>query len=308
MKKLNALLLALVLAATACGGNAPEEPANDRVEALDEGAEQDDSGDAQEKDVKAGGASKNKKPGGGATKSEGSESSAGGGTQLAAGGGSEPSTGDGGGTGGGAAPQAAAAPVPVPQGEYEYATEGQRTISGNTYDLPKTTTLSAGAPADGVQRQARDLRGSDGNGTLTETDLHYRGDGVFLSYVKVTSRFQGGITDVREFRLPQPQLIAPRGGGPGFARTFTMEGSGTKAKVTVQAHRWENVAVAGQQVRALYVITDIRFSGALEGYQRSTSWFWPKHLLTLKEQVQTDVRNGPIRLQSSYQAEIRRLP
>ncbi|MDQ4124519.1 MAG: hypothetical protein M3134_02820, partial [Actinomycetota bacterium] len=76
---------------------------------------------------------------------------------------------------------------------------------------------------------------------------------------------------------------------------------------TIKAHRWENVPVSGKQVRALMVETDIRFSGALEGYQRTIAWFWPKHVLTLKEQVQTDVRNGPIRLQSTYQAHIQQI-
>ena len=302
MRKLNAALVALVLAATACGGSTPDDPARDDIEALDEnGGEQqpaeqkDKGGDAKGGQRKPG----EKKPGGGGA-------APGATPQPSGGGGSDPSNGGGSG-GGGGAPQTQAAPAPVPQGEYRYDTEGSRTISGNSSDLPKVTTLTAGAPRDGVQRQARDLRDSEGNGTLTETDLVYTPEGVHLSYVKVTSRFQGGITDVREFKLARPQLVGPAGGGPGFNRSFTMQGSGTKAKVTITAHRWENVAVSGQQVRTLMVETDIRFSGALEGYQRSIAWFWPKHLLTLKEQVQTDVRNGPIRLQSTYQAQIQQI-
>ena len=301
MRKLEAALVALVLAATACGGSTPEETENGGIAALDEAQDKDAPPQTKAgKKTQAGGGSKKKS--GSAT--NGTNESSGGASQPAGGGGSDTTTGGGGDAG---QPQAPAI-APVPQGEHAYATEGQRTINGNTSDLPKTTTLTADAPAEGVQRQARDLRDSDGNGTLTETDLHYRSDGVYLSYVKVTSRFQGGLTDVREFRLPRPVLIGPRGGGPGFTQSFTMEGSGTTAKVTIEAHRWENVAVAGRQVRALLVQTDIRFSGSLEGYQRSTSWFWPKHLIALKEQVQTDVRNGPIRLQSNYQAQLKQLP
>lgn len=305
MKKLNALLLALLLVVGACGGSTPEESESQGIAALDE--DKDAPGDAtKDGDTKKDGDS-GKKPGGDPKPGKKKTPGGGGTTQPSTGGGSQPNTGGGGG-GGGSTPAGGAVPTPIPQGEHEYATEGSRTISGNTEDLPKTTTLTAGAPADGVQRQARDLRDSEGNGTLTETDLVYGDDGVYLSYVKVTSRFQGGITDVREFKLAEPRLIAPRGGGPGFAQSFTMEGSGTTAKVTVKAHRWENVPVGGQQVRSLLVVTEIRFSGSLEGYQRSTSWFWPKHLLTLREQVQTDVRNGPIRLQSTYQAQLRQLP
>jgi hypothetical protein len=306
VKKLNALLLALALAAAACGGSTPDEPAEEGIAALEEDGGEDAPEGEKDKGSKPGDGPAKKKDGGGKPKANGG----GGGTSQppASGGGSSGSSNNGGNGGSGGGTQTAAAPAPVPQGEHRYATQGQRTISGNTSELPETTTLTAGAPADGVQRQARDLRDSEGNGTLTETDLHYRPNGVFLSYVKVTSRFQGGITDVREFRLPQPQLIAPAGGGPGFSRAFTMQGSGTTAKVTVEAHRWEDVTVGGGKARALVVETDIRFSGALEGYQRSVSWFWPKHLIPLKEQVETDVRNGPIRLQSNYQAQIQRLP
>ncbi|HEX2058823.1 MAG TPA: hypothetical protein VHI71_10705 [Actinomycetota bacterium] len=303
MRKLEATLLALALTLAACGGSAPEETTNDGIAALDEKAQ----GDAP--DEVRGGKEKTKpsgtKPSG--TKKGGTSKPSGRATPQAPAGGGGGTPAGGGGGGSGSQPQAAAI-APVPEGDHAYATQGQRTINGNTSDLPNTTTLSAGAPSGEVQRQARDLRDSDGNGVLTETDLHYRGDGVFLSYVKVTSRFQGGLTDVREFRLPRPVLIAPSGGGPGFAQSFTMQGSGTTAKVAIEAHRWENVAVGGRQVRTLLVQTNIRFSGALEGYQRSTSWVWPKHLLPLKEQVQMDVRNGPIRLQSSYQAQLKQLP
>lgn len=303
MRKLNAILLALILAATACGGSTPDDPADDAIEALDQNG---DKGAPEQKADAGGEKTGAKKPSGdkaGGTKTGSTATPQPGG----GGGGSDSGSDDGGSGGGGSQPQARAVPAPVPQGEYSYDTDGQRTVSGNTSDLPKTTTLTAAAPSDGVQRQARDLRDSEGNGTLTETDLVYGDDGVYLSYVKVTSRFQGGLTDVREFKLPRPQLVAPAGGGPGFERAFTMQGSGTTAKVTVAAQRWENVAVNGKQVRTLMVVTDIRFSGALEGYQRTTAWFWPKHLLTIKEQVQTDVRNGPIRLQQSYQAQIQQI-
>lgn len=302
MKKLSAILLAMALTAGACGGSTPDEPAEDGIAALDE---------KKEKKSPSGGKPPGKKQAPGNDK-DGSKRPArtktsGGTSQPQGGGESNEPSGGGGGGGGGGGTQAQAAPAPVAQGEYEYATQGQRTVSGNSSSLPKTTTLTASAPSNGVQRQARDLRDSDGNGTLTETDLVYRPGGVYLSYVKVTSRFQGGLTDVREFKLPQPQLIAPAGGGPGFTRSFTMEGSGTRAKVSIAAHRWENVAAGGREVRSLVVETDIRFSGALEGYQRSVAWIWPDHLLTVKEQVQTDVRNGPIRLQGTYRAQLRQL-
>ena len=305
MKRLIGILLVLVVTMGACGGSTPEPAEDGGIAALDGKNEKD----APSKDT-----GEKKDPGGtGTTKTKGSAGKA-----APGGGGGKPSSTGGGGNGdqpdtssGGKKPAPAAqaaAITPVPAGRYEYATDGERTVSGNSESLPKTTTLTAAAPADGLQRQTRDLRDSEGNGIVTETDLLYRDGNVYLSYVKITSRFQGGLTDVREFRLPEPELVAPRGGGPGFGRTFTMEGSGTRAKVAIEAGRFENVTAGGGQVRALVVQTNIEFSGALEGYQRSTSWFTPKHLLAVKEQVRTDVQNGPIRLQGNYEALIKRLP
>lgn len=198
-----------------------------------------------------------------------------------------------------------AAAVPIPAGVHEYATEGRRTLSGNAEQFPATTTLSTGRPTSGLQRQVRDLRDRDGHGTVTETRLLYRNHGVFLAYVKVTSSFPGGFTDVREFDLPKPQLVAPTGGKPGFTRAFSMQGSGTRADVAIQARRYETMNVSGSRIRVLVVETTISFSGALEGEQHSVSWFWPKHLWVMREEVETDVRNGPVRLQSDYTATLR---
>ncbi len=299
MKKLDAALLSLILTFAACGGTSPEETERGGIAALDQNDREDggegrtDKDTARDKRDDAGGGGKTKTAAGATPE----PAATGGGSEVA-----PDASGDG--TDG---TRAAAVPTAVPEGRYDYATDGERTISGNSEDLPKTTTLTAAAPADGVQRQTRDLRDPEGNGTVTETDLHFRDTGVFLSYVKVTSRFRGGLSDVREFRLPEPELIAPRGAGPGFARTFTMQGSGTRAKVAIRALRYEDVAIAGEQIRALVVQTTIEFSGSLEGHQTSTSWFWPKHLLPLRERVRTDVTNGPIRLQSNYRAVIEQL-
>lgn len=307
MKRLVGTLLVLALALAGCAS--PQGTERDEIAALEEGEDSKETpkdGDEGKADPKDGAGTKKKPPrkgGDGGSNAGGGGSSANGDGGNGGGGGSQPSASGG---GGGSTSQAAAAPIPA--GEYEYATDGERTVSGNSEQLPDVTTLTAGAPANGVQRQTRDLRDSEGNGILTETDLLYRDGDVFLSYVKITARFQGGLTDVREFRPSRPQLIAPAGAGPGYARSFTMEGSGTRAKVTIRAHRYESVTVAGRPVRALLVQTDIAFTGALEGRQRSLSWFWPKHLLTLKERVDTDVRNGPIRLQSNYEATVKRLP
>lgn len=197
--------------------------------------------------------------------------------------------------------------APLSPGTYAYDTDGQTTVSGGTRPMPDTTTLDAEAPQDGVQIRVRDLRDSEGNGTVTETHLAFAPEGVYLTYVKVTSRFPGGLTDVREFRLDPPELIAPTDAGPGFSRSFVMEGSGTRAKVRIKALRFEKVTVDAHSINTLVVDTKIVFSGAIVGEQNSLSWFWPKHIAAVKEHVETDVRNGPIRAQSEYDAILREL-
>ncbi|MFN2526442.1 MAG: hypothetical protein ABR505_09325 [Actinomycetota bacterium] len=206
-----------------------------------------------------------------------------------------------------AGPSASRGASPLSAGTYSYDTDGTVTVSGNRRPLPENTTLTADPPQGDVQRLVRDLRDSDGNGTVTETKLMFADDGVYLTYVKVTSKFPGGLTDVREFKLDPPELIAPRDIEPGFSRSFEMEGSGTRANVRIKALGFDDVTVDSRTIRALVVDTRIVFSGALEGEQNSRTWFWTKHILALREQVDSDVTNGPIRVQSEYEAVLREL-
>jgi hypothetical protein len=198
--------------------------------------------------------------------------------------------------------------VPIPAGTHSYDTDGTTTVSGNTRRMPKSTTLTARGPRGDEQTQIRDLRDSDGNGTVVETRLLYREEGVYITYVKITASFPGGFTDVRELQPAKPELIAPTGAKPGASASFSMEGSGTRADVDVAAKRFEDVAVGGTNVRTLVIDTKIVFSGAIEGRQTSTSWFEGEHAMAVREAVATDVSSGPIRLQSQYQAQLTRLP
>ncbi|MFN2390137.1 MAG: hypothetical protein ABR575_11110 [Actinomycetota bacterium] len=306
MRRLFAVLVVLSLVVTGCGGNSPDDVASERgIPALTEPGGGKDEPSAGRRDGKGRGAAK-KGPGGRPGKGAAKTSNDNGEVPASGGGdGSGPAGTDGGSSTGTSRARPAA---PIPAGTYAYATQGQRTVSGSTEDMPETTTLTADGPHAREQRQIRDLRDRDGNGTVTETHLVYRDEGVFLTYVKVSARFPGGLTDVREFRLPTPELVAPTGGGPGFSRSFTMRGSGTRADVAIRAGRYDKIDISGSQVRALIVDTSIVFSGALEGRQDSTSWFWPQHVMVVKEQVENDVRNGPIRVQSRYEAVLKQLP
>lgn len=312
MKRLGGLFLVLVLVFAACGGNAPE-PAEggEGLAALDQtetdgGAGAGDGGAGKNKD-KAGsegdktgssGKERPKQKSGDDSSSE-EEGSAPTDTDSSNGSeGSKPKQ---------RSPQATAA-VPIPAGTHSYDTDGSTTVSGNESRMPKRTTLSARAPRGEEQIQTRDLRDSEGNGTVVETGLLYRQEGVYLTYVKITATFPGGFTDVRELHPSEPELIAPTGAKPGATTAFTMNGSGTRADVDVKAKRLQDVTVGSSTLTALVVDTRIVFSGAIEGQQSSTTWFWGKHAMALREAVATDVTNGPIRFQSQYQAVLTKLP
>lgn len=205
-------------------------------------------------------------------------------------------------TAGGGGAQEPLAAAPIPAGSYVYDTDGRTSLSGSERPLPSSTTLTADPARSSVQRQVRDLRDAEGNGTVTETRFAYRPDGVYLAYVKVTSRFPGGLTDVREFVPGEPKLISPAGAGPGFHTSFTLQGSGTTARFDIRALKSQRIRVGGERVVAVVVATEVIFRGAIEGRQDALSWFWPEHLLLLREEVHTDVSSGAIRVRTDYEA------
>jgi hypothetical protein len=314
LKRLGVLLVVLVLVFAACGGRAADPAEEDNgLAALEEtgggaGANAndgggDDSGRKPKPGNKGSGQSKKPPP---KDKSSDPESSD---DDDSAPQGDAPA-GSGGKSKDKQAPRSAtaAAAVPIPGGTHPYDTDGSSTVSGNERRMPKTTTLSARAPRGEEQTQIRDLRDSEGNGTVVETRLLYRKEGVYLTYVKISATFPGGFTDVRELQPAKPELIAPTGAQPGQSASFTMQGSGTRAEVDVRAKRVEDVAVGGTTVQTLVVDTKIVFSGAIEGQQVSTTWFWGKHVLAVREAVATDVTSGPISFQSQYQALLTKLP
>jgi hypothetical protein len=318
------VLIVTLLLLSACGGKSAEQPpaGGEGVAALDQSpndgagtATNEDGSDKKKGDEaskKKGEADKDKgkDENAGAASSDASGGSNGGGSAPAANN-SNGSSGSSGGSSGGSSSNGssqAAPAVPIPAGTHSYDTSGSATVSGNKRPMPNPTTLTAKAPANGQQVQIRDLRDRDGNGTVLESHLVYSEEGVYLTYVKITATFPGGFTDVRELQPAKAALIAPTGAGPGSNASFTMQGSGTKADVTIAAKRWEKLSIGGSTVNALVVNTRIVFSGAYEGRQLSTSWFWGKHVLAVKEHVKTDVENGPIRVQSEYEATLTKLP
>jgi len=121
-------------------------------------------------------------------------------------------------TGGGGSTTAPPAPgsvrAPVGAGSYRYATTGTFTVGLSTTALPGVTTLSVDAPSGGRQRTVRDVRDGSGNGTITETTLEYRPDGLYLVEVVLRSSF-AGVSDMRRISGGQPLLFLPTTAVPG---------------------------------------------------------------------------------------------
>ena len=226
------------------------------------------------------------------------------GTGSSSGGSSSTGTGGSAGTDGGGSSGATFAKT----GTYRYATEGFRKIGElPPSDLPEETTLKAAASAGEKQTFTRDLRDADGNGTVTETDLLYRSDGVYLGRIKATSNFQGGGADVRELEPASPVLVAPNKNQVGYAKNFKISGDGVTADVTLKILRTEKITIGGKSVDSIVTNLKVTFSGEVTGSQESTSWFSLGNSLLLKEEVAGDVQNGVIRVLTKYEATLESL-
>jgi hypothetical protein len=218
-----------------------------------------------------------------------------------------PTAGSGGGV---ATPPPGSKPfVARPAGTYTFATSGQTQISGaikRTYQLPPTTSLSVGAPADGVQRSVRDMRDSQGNGGVTEMRVRTAPDGLHLVYLKNTSTF-AGVTDVREF-TPNPAPLILRTGAPAGDRlTFTLEGSDVRVSTTVDVLRRESVTISGKSVQTVVIRIVSSFSGDVNGTSTAINWLRPSDGLLLQEDSRSDIQAGFTRVRTNYTAKLEKL-
>lgn len=203
--------------------------------------------------------------------------------------------------------QAPAPASPARAGAYRYDTEGTTTISnGPPRELPKVTTLTIDPPANDRQRTLRDLRDGDGAGSTTEQILVYATDGVHLAYLKLEANF-AGIRSSYEFRPADPPLVVRTGGQPGDQTSFTLEGDGVTIQATATVKGTEDVNVGGTVVSALVLEVVSTASGELKGTQTSISWIDPDRSLTVKEDVDSDVTSGPVRVRTNYVASVRAL-
>ncbi|MGQ0743067.1 MAG: hypothetical protein ACT4OS_01745 [Acidimicrobiales bacterium] len=138
---------------------------------------------------------------------------------------------------------------PASPGQYRYDTVGTVVVGAGSTPLPAVTTLTVDPPEGNRQRSVRDLRDGSGNGSITETVLEYRPDGIYLVSVLATMAL-GGITDSRRLTAGQPLLFVPTQAVPGQVRrlelsTLNAAGSpvGTAVITTESEDRRVRVAV-----------------------------------------------------------------
>lgn len=188
---------------------------------------------------------------------------------------------------------------PVPAGTYEYATDGSSSINGDEKELPETTTLVApAAGSDGRQTTTRDLRDANGDGNVTKTSLRFAPEGVYLEGIESTVFLNGGAFSQSTSLTPTATfLLVPADAGPGTTTRGQLEGDGITADVTFE------VLTVGPETSVSRLVADL--SGEVEGRQTSELTTRNSDLLTVKEISDSDIRSGPVRLQSNYTATLR---
>lgn len=214
-----------------------------------------------------------------------------------------------------AAPQGTAQPDgaagsglrPVDPGTYRYTTEGTVQVGdAPPRDMPQRTTLTGDRPQSNRQRQVRDLRDGDGTGTVTEQILQFDSDGVRLTFMKISSTF-AGVSSTYTFTPAQPPLVLKAGLRPGDRTQFVLKGNGVTIRTTVSVTGSEQAVVDGTPVRAAVVVIDSALSGRLTGKQRSENRIDTERGLAVKEDVDSDVTSGSVRVRSKYRAGLTNL-
>jgi hypothetical protein len=186
------------------------------------------------------------------------------------------------------APAGSVAAAPAKPGTYKYDTSGTSTFGAQSSSPPPVTPLAVDPPAGTRQHSTHDSRKPDGSGSVSETTLDYKPEGVFLVELKITTK-ASGITDVQDFVANPPVNIAPTGVKPGQSVEFDISGSGTTVHVKIDFVRTERITVGGQAVDTMVIHQAGTLSGKVTGTQTSDSWISPQYSLTAKDHTVADV-------------------
>jgi hypothetical protein len=230
------------------------------------------------------------------------------GAPAGSGGGSRPAGGSG--SSGRAPAPGNGALAPAPAGTYNYDTSGVATLGLGSVPFPAVTTLVVDPPNGSRQHATRNLRDAAGKGLVQEMVLDFRGDGVFIDNLKLTTAI-AGTTNSLDLRPTGQALFLPTGAGPGAHSEFDMTDGAMTARVVVDVLGREQVPVAGRSVDALVLRAVATLPGPdISGRVELNYSFAPSVRLPVKERVVSDASaaGGLVRFHSEYSATIQRLP
>lgn len=179
--------------------------------------------------------------------------------------------------------------TPARSGTYRYDTSGVSTFGLTSLPYPAVTTLAVRGASGTRQRWTRDLRDAGGSGPVSEFNLDFRPDGVFLEDLTLTNSFQG-MVNAQNLRPTSPPLLVAAGAGPGAHSEFDLQGpNGGVARATVDVTGREAVTVGGQSVDTLILRTTIVLpAGQISGRVELTGWFAPSARIWAKESFVAD--------------------
>jgi hypothetical protein len=172
--------------------------------------------------------------------------------------------------------------------------------------MPKVTTFEVGKADGSRQRQTRDLRDEDGAGTVVEQVLDFSSEGVRLVSLRIKSNF-AGITNTYSFVPQAPPVVLRPGLRDGDRSEFILEGDGVTIRTVVTVGAAEEVRIEDQSVRAVPVTLESTFSGALTGTQRAVNRIDSSRGIPVREEVDSDVSNGSVRVRSNYKTSLKSL-
>lgn len=139
--------------------------------------------------------------------------------------------------------------------------------------MPELTTLEVRPPEGRAQRSVRDLRDSDGEGSVTESTLEYADDGVYLTSVEARGRF-AGVSMSRTLRPEDGRTrVAAAEPRPGDSGSYTLTGSGLRVRISYRWVGFETLTIAGEPVRTLRLDSTTTLSGDFSGRATGETWF-----------------------------------
>jgi hypothetical protein len=184
-------------------------------------------------------------------------------------------------------PAGSTAAKPAAPGTYHY--DNQSTGMNTFGPPPAVSPLIVDAPQGTRQHATNDMT-SGGKGSITETTLDFKPEGVYLVEIKLTTKTAFG-NQTLDFIGSPPPLAAPTGVAPGQHVDFALTSNppGTTIQVHIDFVRMETITIGGQPVNTMVIHQVATLSGNFKGTQTADSWVSPQYDLFVKTHAVADI-------------------